>query len=223
MIMAKVVLFGPDTPLVQINIRTGGNAVPRTVTKITPPARVTNDPKKPNGELILQTPEKADWANLLRDLQDAGYKAITVSCREVPKSRGMENVRFTFVHEDHFEPAADKRERGVQQENAAEARIALKHMCGDVSEDWEVALWKGQIHKNSWWRDGVAVEGKSAVIIGLAAREPLYDEEGNPLLRRQKDEDGQKIIDDPTKPKIPIQASGEVHILEDGELMFIVA
>lgn len=93
----------------------------------------------------------------------------------------------------------------------------MKQMIGavriDLDEMLKQAMWHVCAFENPFYREGLAIEGMSAISINMSKRQPLFLPDGKPVVQRQKDANGRIISEVPTPiaPKIFLELTGEAE------------
>lgn len=141
------------------------------------------------GEQFLDPTPDVGIALFPGDLTIVEYKLVDAFYQMRTNARGQEYpvARFTSALEV-------REEAGEFAKHREEAAKALE-MCG--KDMWSVVGFL-----NSFFQDGKKVEGQHTISINFAARNPMVDRNGKPILRWQKDEKGERIGDAPI-PLVP--------------------
>lgn len=93
-------------------------------------------------------------------------------------------VRFLFARHEYAEIADEFRSvRKVRN-------LQLEELCSQ-------AMWRVRALLNPYMRNGVEVPGQYFISIGLEARTPRFQPDGNPVVIWQKDERGRRLGDAP--------------------------
>lgn len=93
------------------------------------------------------------------------------------------------------------------------SRLTAKTLIGDrvVQDICETALWRVRAFSNPFYIEGEEVDGVRAISINCEARVPLFLPNGQPVVARRKDAQGNKIGD-----PVPIEPSGILTISPEG-------
>ena len=152
------------------------------------------------GVQFFEPTQNVSLLKFLEDLAEAGYTIVDAHYQMRANTRGQENpvVKFVFISEDNL------RNPGEFTTHKVAATKSLEQMCSQ-------ATWSAMGYLNPFFQSGHEVDRAHSVSINLAARIPLVGPDGNPLLRWQKDEAGERIGDAP----IPLEPKKFLRIQED--------
>ena len=112
------------------------------------------------------------------ELVDAFLKPVTHTARPHTKAQ------FVFASKPFVDSSSD-------------FIVVKEGLMQDLDLLFNDAMWRVRAFRNPFYRDRKAVDGQFALSINLDARSALVDEEGEPLLRWQKDENGNRVGDKP--------------------------
>lgn len=155
------------------------------------------------GVQFIEPIQDVSLFQFLLDLVKAGYVLVDAFFQMRSSARGQQYpvVRFIFAAKE------SARRDGEFARHKQNAENALLQMCQE-------AMWRVRAFLNPFFKDGLLVDGQHAISINLEARNPLLDGEGNPLMRWEKDENGEKVGDKP----FPLEPKLFLHI-DDGNII----
>lgn len=142
---------------------------------------------------------------LMEGLVEAGFHLVFVGRRQVYKKGSSPHavIRFVFGRTPQQDPA-------------------LREMYADVFDEFvngwgKTSLWNVLGFVNPYYKEGVPVEGLSAISIDVNGREALVDDvTGAPVLRWQRNEAGEKVSQYELRPSAYIGVDGgEICVLCD--------
>jgi len=155
------------------------------------------------GVQFIEPIQDVSLLQFLLDLAKAGYVLVDAFFQMRASVRGQQypSVRFIFAAEESVRPDGEFANHKQNAENA------LLQMCKE-------AMWRVRAFLNPFFEGGLPVDGQHAISINLEARSPLLDGEGNPLMRWEKDENGEKVGNKPfpLEPKLFL-------CIEDGNII----
>lgn len=160
--------------------------------------------KGPSGVKIQESVQNVGLANILDDLEKAGYELVDAFHEEPyypDTGRTKHAVRFVFARSEHATPSDEFLEVRDRM------REALREVTG-------TAAWAVMAYRNPFFSDGEVVEGFTHVSINGAGRTPLLRPDGSPVVQWKRDETGEKVGDAP----LPLTPECKLRISEDGEI-----
>jgi hypothetical protein len=155
-----------------------------------------------NGLCIIQAQHKTALLPFIRQLEEEGYVLVGARIESRIKADGFGRywmVRFSFLHD----PIPSSSEASVEMR--AIAMSALRQMCVE-------ALWRVRAFRNP-------SSGRPDYFfsVNMEARVPLYRPDGQSVLERERDGQGNKIDDEP----VPISHLGTLRLSQDDGGPFI--
>jgi len=199
-------------PLVVLQFRfSNARLIPRdaSLQKATDRSQKEGRYKKPTGKgtLEISPTDNCSIAEILTDLQSAGYELVDVFYEERvdPKQKDDEYAyyyiaRFTFA----------RRENDTATEEAKEQRSMFQAWFRDMSQQ---AFWRTQVFLNPFYKDGKPVPGQHAISVNMTGRNPRFYPNGNWIKAWKNDGEGNHIGDRP----VPIKPNAKLFV-EEGVL-----
>lgn len=142
-------------------------------------------------EIIIEPTENAYLAYFIDDLKTAGYEIVDalyqprVDPKDLAEKRTYHMVRFLFARTESIEKIYE----GFLKIRPT-IYTDLEGMCVD-------AIWRVRALLNPLSKNGKDVYGQHALSINLEVRKPLFNPDDHHVLTWEKDEDGNRIGDEP--------------------------
>lgn len=145
------------------------------------PSEFLRDSDEIPGELCFDPVEDVGCSDVVAELEALGYVLVDAFYTILKKDgRDFASVRFIFVIAEHA---------GLSESFAkivTQVRASLQELLSK-------AMWKVSLYINHYFYDGVLIDDVFSFSISLAKRNPLFEADGSPVMRWQRDEAGEKI------------------------------
>jgi hypothetical protein len=167
--------------------------------KKTSPSEFVTRKEEVRGEQFLEPIEKVDCSSLPPDLASIGF-VLADAFTEIREKKGRQYAVVQFIFSD------------IKYANCSEEFLANRPLIEEALRLLlEQGMWRVRAFLNHLFKDREIIEEKYAISINLDARMPLVDKNGDPLIRWQKDESGNRIGDAPVpvKPKLFLEIGNE--------------
>lgn len=181
-------------------------AVPKLLIKLEneDPEERAERTAKVNGTMIVPSTQHTGLEHLPEQLEQQGFVMVAAWYQSRWDTRGTREQHYYLVHFAFARNNFATPSRRVRL-NEMGLRLEFQRIC-------KTTMWACQVYRNPLFTEGgEIVPGKFAISVNLAAREPLFDDEEQPVLRWQKDAGGAKIGDSP----LPLAASHQLRIEKD--------
>ncbi len=157
-------------------------------------AEIPEQPSKKSpatGEQFIEEVENVGIADFLNDLKNHDY-GLADAYYQIRIKGGQQYAmaRFMFSAKDYLAISDEfKIIRGS-------AELALFQISAQ-------SIWRIKAFLNPFYKEGEAIENAYVISVNLNLRQPLFNNDGQPIFRWEKDEEGKKIGDGPVplKPK----------------------
>jgi len=163
------------------------------------------------GVQVIEPTGRCSLVEFLGELGTTGYEMIDAFYKERIDQKDPSGqkkyymVRFLFCRHESATPSeAFKKVRG-------DLRADLRTICED-------ALWRVRAFNNPFYRDGVEVPEQRALSVNLEARVPLFEPNGQRIMAREKDENGQKA-----GPPLALMPSHYLRVVDDAVTLVVAA
>ncbi|PIP23790.1 MAG: hypothetical protein COX90_01965 [Candidatus Nealsonbacteria bacterium CG_4_10_14_0_2_um_filter_38_17] len=135
-----------------------------------------------------------------------GFHQLRINPKNPRMERRYQMVRFVFGRPD---PAM------------AQFPAVRRVLSAALEDMGRAAMWLVEVFSNPFFKDGQIVNGRSALVINLKGRNPLFSPEkpdGQPVVVWQKDEKGERIGEGP----VPLAPSCFLRVV-DNEICLVAA
>lgn len=160
------------------------------------PAKMPKKILAVKGEQFLDATEDVSISVFLCDLKKVGYGLVDAYYQI--REDGKATVCFMFADKEHITLSEEFKETHGSAERA-------------LLQILEQSMWRARAFLNPFFKEGIAVKDVYAISVNLDGRQPLIGDDGQPVLRWQKDENGEKIGDCP----IPLEPKRFLRIINN--------